>query len=340
MKKIIDVIRVGRDHYELKYDELRKEYDKKRKEIEDNFKDGKLKTDELAKLKTDFLSKVEAIKNEVKPVVEEELQKEISILTARVQQMPNKDVLTALDYVYDIPLSNMEVQMLAEKYSNNNSYWESRKMAIIAQKNHCKIEIEPSADIQMEVLQKLESNFNKFIDEFDGSDNMDYGVRVLLHDNTLYKLESKLTNAFIKENINPAQNAEIAVNEVAQDRDYFMQGMSIKNILSNTNATEKDYVMYELANASENKIHEGSFKVAGISDEIADFKKSDKFKNISNGKKALDNLMLMKEPTVEDFQNLIMENGGYSQEMESILRSHVGNNNNDFNQAIEVCMIV
>lgn len=336
-RDIFDSLAVVRDDYKAKYELIMDGYNKELKKIEQNYRpSAPLYQKSKEEAKNDMLVKLDALRTTEKNFIDAEMAQIRALISAEITTFSANDSTTNnLMRLYNLPMSKCEITALAERYKDGN-YWVKRIISDLAEKNGVSIDCfnDASAQVQLDVIDNLSERVNTFLTEWNGEKDSQYSARASLADSQLRKLERRFTNDYKDAEISSRKNVQIALTKASKHREVFKQAMSLQALYNNVDGEQKNYLFYELANAT--RIYQDSLRAADIDFLVEDFKNSKEYTKIDNAVKCADSLRLMQDVTQADIENKIAEHGGYSTYMKAELTNLYGSHNDNANKALEV----
>lgn len=266
MNELCDFLIVGRDAYKQKYKNAKQRKEDAIKALQRDFKPGtKRFTDEKQDIEKHFKEEVESAKKEAHDFLDDKFADLQSYEMARVETLGNLEEMQKLNAIADLPMSSMEVRLLAQKYGGKNYYYD-KLLNQIAEKNGISAKgietlgLQPSIDTKMHVLQQLRQQFNELLDTYKG--DMNYKTEVLLADSVVYRAEKLFTSGYSEGNMDDEAVARRAFANVLNQKNDMERGLALAEIMKNANDSIQREVLYKCA--SSNIIGDFAFEIAGV----------------------------------------------------------------------------
>lgn len=239
---LFDSVRVFRDGYSQKFNEIRKKYTDKVKQIESNYKGGLL-AEEMNKAKEKYQNELEDARSEAANFISQEIETVRREEIKKVSTFPDSRI-RVLSEIKDIPMTSAELNIL--KSNVGSDYWTRRLLVHIADQNGITdIEFEGSIDDRLEILRQVEESAISYIENYSGRDTT-YTTLQSLSDGRLLELEKNYTNNFKGLTFTPQQMAQRVAAMVSSESSAVAAGLRLKNILKTSDDWTKTLIFEAL----------------------------------------------------------------------------------------------
>ena len=241
------------------------------KELEENFKAGTSFYDGKKKeIKEDFEKAIAELKlaesDYIFPHFVELKEMELE-RTKKIDEM----LLTKINAISNLPLTEEELKALNEKYNSKNDYWVNRSLAVIAEKNGIEpihVGIEPTLDVKLGIVNSLQTQFETMLRDWDIEKKHNAEADAQLGDSTLEQAVLQYTNGYSE--TNKSKIAESAYLRVLAGEGQIEKAVLIGNSLKNMKEDARNEFLYRIA--MDSKISEFSLQMSGCFNEVMEWK--------------------------------------------------------------------
>ena len=228
---------------------------------------------EQDRIEKDYTASIVDARRQFTETVTEEIESLKTFEIAKVQRI-DQGVMSLLNSLQNIPLSESELKIVMDKHATSN-YWAQRAIASLADTNgisQSSLGLQSSIDTKINILGQFIDQLENLIKDFDETAKTPEAGKarfLYLNDDILQNAIEIYTNSKHDESAtNAATKAYYQIKATSGDMG---RGISISNVLRNLkNEDARNSFLYRLANDS--SISSDSFEVAGISDEISDWR--------------------------------------------------------------------
>lgn len=276
---IFDIIPIAVEDYKSKYNEANKERKaalrRLKSELVPNTPRYRAKQ---AQIEADFQAALtqsrEWVLAEVMPELQNARQRAENALTVTDTESKKMDILKRFS---DMPLSQREINILAEKYGGG--YWSDRYISQLAEKNNCEY-LAGGAEIgeKLDALDQLESNISNFVQEY--TENASYELLCSVSDNTIYELESQFTRDYANVRLTPEQKAQRVLSMCRSQSDFLSKSIKLANSYKNADVRTRQFI---LALCADDEHLTDIIRFAGLDKRVDDFREN----GLSDMKKAI-----------------------------------------------------
>lgn len=329
-ESIFSMVLVGADDYKSKFADAIKA----RKEALRQLKNEVIPNTprfraEKAQIEGDFQSALtqsrEAVLAEITPELEGARQRAQNALTITETESRKLDTLKRFA---DMPLSQREINILAEKYGGG--YWSDRYISQLAERNACEYE-SGGAEIgeKLAALDVLETNINSFLNGYNGKDTTSYDVLRSVSENTVYELERQFTQNYANTKLTPEQKAQRVLATCRNQPDFLSKSMSLANSYKNSDTRTRQFIITLCAD-DERLID--VLRMAGLNKRVDDFREN----GLSDMKTAIKTVNeALKQDDVVEIAATLDSAGNNSFLAELVADALETTNNEYFRQAVE-----
>lgn len=270
MNEMCDFLIVGRDSYKQKYKDAKVRKESAIEILQRDFRPGTQRfKEEKQSIEQRFMEEVQAAKKEAHDFLDDKFLDLQSYEMSRVETLGNLEELQKLNAIADLPMSSMEVRLLAQKYGGKNYYYD-KILNQIAEKNGIPsrgietLGLRPNVDVKMHVLEQLRQQFNDLLDNYKG--DMNYKTEVLLADSVVYRAEKLFTNGYNEGNMDDEAVARRAFTNILQQKNDMERGLTLREVMKNANDSIQREILYKCANS--NIIGEFALEIAGVTEAV------------------------------------------------------------------------
>lgn len=225
--KAFDTIKVCRDTYKLKYEELTEQHNSMLHEIKDNYK-GKMLQAQTTAENQRHADALEQARSEARTFVTDEIEQLRSDEIARASRLPDARI-QILKVLMDVPMTTSELGALRSKFGND--YWTEKMFSHMAAKNGIQQEIKPELDDKLGILASAEQAINDYIDNYSGADST-YTTLTAISDGQIIDWEQEYTSGYNNVEMTSRQRAERVATLVLSESDVVSSGFRLKNMIS------------------------------------------------------------------------------------------------------------
>lgn len=276
---IFDIIPIAVEDYKNKYSEADKERRAALKQLKHELVPNTPRyRAESAQIEANFQAALtqsrEKVLAEVMPELQSARQRAEDALTVTDTESKKIDILKRFS---DLPLSQREINILAEKYGG--SYWSDRYISQLAEKNNCEY-LSGGAEIseKLDALDQLESSISNFVQEY--TENASYDLLRSVSSSTVYGLEEQFTRNYADVRLKPWQKAQRVLTMCRNQPDFLSKSIKLANSYKNADVRTRQLILVLCAG---DESLADVLKMAGLDKRVDDFKEN----GLSDMKKAI-----------------------------------------------------
>lgn len=271
---ITDILTVARDSYKNHYKAQKEKYEEDLKAIKRDFKPNTPRyLEEVQKAKEMFDNSVRLLQNEAKTFATKQIDELREEELAKVRLI-DTTAMEKLSAVSSLPLSAAELSVLQNRFASGGSYWATKMIADMAEKNNLKpSQFLQSAnlDTKLDILSQLEKQLDQLLDTYDASGT--YHQEVLLCDPVLMRAERTYASGWALSSMEDSQVARRAFLQL-KGKSIAEQAIGLQNIMNNATEETKRALFFEMANNA-GVIEDAALNWAGIADEFESYQKKE-----------------------------------------------------------------
>lgn len=249
MNKIetFDALRVARDGYKTKFDELSKKHTAMIAEIKSNYR-GKLLQEQLAAETKRYNDDLEKARREARTFAHDAAEQLRTDEITKASRLPDARI-QILRSLADIPMTRHELDALRSKF--NNDFWTSKMFSYMAAKNGIEEKIEPTLDDKLKILDEAETAISSYFTNYNGTDTS-YTTLSSVSDQRLDGWERSYTNNYDGITLTAQQKAERVADMVLGESDVSAAGIRLKNLMTNMTDWEQTLFFEAFSNKGGN----------------------------------------------------------------------------------------
>lgn len=278
MKTSIEVVTVSlqyaAEEYRKRFDEIQNTRKSELKEAHDNYKPGsKMLQEKVEQIKTACDSALAKLKVDIADRALEDVEVLRQYEVERVQTI-NEPLLAKIRAIEDLPMTELELKVFADKVGAKGDYWASRALANIAEKNgidFADVGLEATYDTKMNILDQLTDQLNRIFKYYGTNDaTMERAyTKVLYLSDDIVQRARQMYNGKIGK-LSDSQKADRAYFTVKAQHTDIEKGVTIANVLRNAKGEVKNKILCRLA--EDTSLSEMAAEFSGKAEEIASFK--------------------------------------------------------------------
>lgn len=247
-------ITVARDMYMQRYAVICDEYEKGIASLKGNYITNSEKYREVkAKIEKKKADDTEKLRHELKKHISDESDKMRAHCKGEIRFFKS-EYMDDLNRLKDLHLSYGEVEQLIEKYGNH-AYWVDKLLLEIADKNNIstdKLNLEPSFDVKMGIIDELQNRIDSFLDGWGNYDGeKDVMLLTSVHDSQLFEFENDYSTSYNLKDLSLTQYVDRAKAIILSADDMLSRGISLNNALQ---SAPNNTVRYALIGALGDKM--------------------------------------------------------------------------------------
>lgn len=249
MNKIetFDALRVARDGYKTKFDELSKKHTAMIAEIKSNYR-GKLLQEQLAAETKRYNDDLEKARREARTFAHDAAEQLRTDEITKASRLPDARI-QILRALVDIPMTRSELDALKSKFSND--FWTTKMFSYMAAKNGIEEKIEPTLDDKLKILDEAETAISSYVTNYNGTDTS-YTTLSSVSDQRLDGWERSYTNNYDGITLTAQQKAERVADMVLGESDVAAAGIRLKNLMTNMTDWEQTLFFEAFSNKGGN----------------------------------------------------------------------------------------
>lgn len=272
---IFAITRMVMDTYKTKFEKAKKRREERFRNLNANYVPGSpLFLEERNRITPEFQEEIEKARHDLMAEFEEELMRLKAVETAQVATISSetKSMMIVLDHLKDNVISIDEYTVLAQHYGGK-SYWVDRALERAAL--NCAIPdsmVQPGLSLKLEILQTLEQNVKKFIEEYDGEKKL---FITISSDKYIYALEEQYTNGYSSVRLDSREQAKRMISKALSKGTSMDRSIILANMLRTSKPDMQDEILSLLAEKDPTALHDPVMELVGIQNVVDRFIKTD-----------------------------------------------------------------
>lgn len=269
-ESIFEIILVAAADYKRRYNEALKERKTALKQLKNELVPNTPRfRAEQAQIEADFQAALtrsrEWVLSEVMPELHGARQRAESALIVTDTESKKMDTLKRFS---DMPLSQREINILAEKYGGG--YWSDRYLSQLAERNNCEYS-SGGAEIgdKLDALDQLESGISNFVQKY--TEKASYDLLRSVSENTVYKLEEQFTRNYVDTKLTPEQKAQRVLTMCRNQPDFLSKSIKLANSYKNADLRTRQFI---LTLCADDEYLADALKLAGLDSKVDSFREN------------------------------------------------------------------